>query len=81
MSSARRAATTLAGVGTLTMAPPFSACVGAIDETDDGFEGHFHLKSGGARLFAARLHLRIICNCSSNGIGELAGQPVDDVIH
>ena len=41
----------------------------------------FISKPAGARLLAARLDLRIICNSGSNGIGKLAGQPVDDVIH
>jgi hypothetical protein len=65
------------------MAPPFSVVVVgcAVDESNNRFERNFHLKTCSTCLFAARLDLRIICDCSSNGIGELASQPVDDVVH
>ena len=76
---ARRDPTTLAGVATFAMAPPF--VVRPVHESDDGFESDAHFETGRARFFAARFHLRIIGDCSGNGIGELASQPVDDVIH
>ena len=62
MSSARFDATTFAGVGTLTIAPPFSAGCRAVDETDNRLERHFHFEACGARLLATRLDLRIICD-------------------
>ena len=63
-------------------APPLSPCgIGAVDETDNRFERTLSFRTLQRALLAARLDLRIICDSSSNGIGELAGQPVDDVIH
>ena len=53
----------------------------AVHEPDDGFQGDTHFETGRARFFAARFHLRIIGDCSGNGIGKLTSQPVDDVIH
>ena len=53
----------------------------AIHEPDDRFEGDAHLEPSDPGLFATRFHLRIIGDCCGNGVGELASQPIDDVIH
>jgi hypothetical protein len=53
----------------------------AADKPDDGLECQFHLKPCGARLFSARLHLRILSDRGGNRVGQLSCEPVDDVVH
>ena len=52
-----------------------------VHEPDDGFQSDSHFETGRARFLAASFHLRIIGDCSGNGVGELTSQPVDNVIH
>src|SRR4029077_5165879 len=50
------------------------------DESHYSFEAHSHLVAGCARTLAAGLHLRVVGNCRSYGVGQLPCEPVD-VVH
>ena len=53
----------------------------AIDESDDRLERHLQFESCGARALPARFDAGIFCDSGGNGVGELSGHPVHDVIH
>ena len=65
----------------LAAASPFGLGLSAIDETDDGFEIHFHLVAGGTGALAARFDFRALRHGGGNGVGQLTREPVYDVIH
>ena len=76
-SKVRRGATTRGGALTLAKRSGLST----VHEADDGLERDLHLESGGASLFPARFDLRILGDRGGNRVGQLSGEPVDDVVH
>src|SRR5688500_12728463 len=53
----------------------------AVDESDNGFEIHFHLVPGRTRAFATSFDFGTLCHGGGNGVGQLPREPVYDVIH
>ena len=52
-----------------------------LNEPDDGFERDFHFVARGTCAFATRFNLWAFGHCGGNGVGQLASEPVHDVIH
>ena len=52
-----------------------------VHESNHGFERHLHLETRGARLLTARFDLGVFRDRARDRVGQLAREPVDDVVH